>query len=365
MKRRFVLVLGIVLAASIVVAGCAASAPAPQPQATAAAPAAPTKAAEPTKASVAAPTAAPAPAPTKSATYPVKGKPITVMVPYAAGGGTDLIARLVAGMLEKELGATFTVVNRTDGGGSVAAADVAKAAPDGYTLGAFAIPTIIPLYLDPDRGATFSRKDFQPVAIFTSSTFTFTVPADSPFKNLKDVIDAAKAKPDTVTVANVGLMTTGHFAFYRLEKAAGVRFAMVNTGGTAPALNALLGGHVQAAVIGPEILPHVQAGKLRVLGIINEEEYFAYPGIKTAKAQGYDAAASNMIGYIAPAGLSKDALDVLSAGIKKISATEEFRAKMKDMAFASGYVGPEEFAARWAQMEPDAKAMIDEAKSRK
>jgi len=174
LKRLVVPFMATVVAASIIAVGCAGTPPAPTP--TKAAAAAPTTApaAAPTKAPAAAATAAPtkAAAPTAAKlNFPEKGKTVTIIVPWSAGGSNDVYCRLLAPYLEKEMGTPFQVVNRPEASSQVGMTELAKAKPDGYTLGLNSLQTTISVYLDAERKAAFDRKSFQPVAVGIHEAF--------------------------------------------------------------------------------------------------------------------------------------------------------------------------------------------------
>jgi len=265
MKRLSVLAMSLAMATLILAVGCAApaaptpTAAPPKPAATTApaAPAAtaPAKAAEPTKPAAAAtaaptkPAAAATAAPTKPAAaakpsgWPQSGRNMTLLVPYAAGGATDIQARLLAVPLEKELGFPVQIVNKAGAATQLGATDlVTNTKPDGYTLYANELPSTAMTYLDPSRKAIYTRKDFQTVAGHVLDPAGMCVKADSPIKNLKDLVDAMKANPTQVKVGTVGAGTASHLGADAIGKQAGAKFDFVHFNGNAPAITALLGG---------------------------------------------------------------------------------------------------------------------------
>jgi tripartite-type tricarboxylate transporter receptor subunit TctC len=168
------------------------------------------------------------------------GKPITIIVPYAAGGTTDVGARLLAELLEKELSTPVQVVNKPGSASQVGLTELVNAKPDGYTLSYGVLPTIITHYLDPERRAPYTRENFQPVALHHLVPAMLAVRTDSPYKTLNDLIEAAKANPGQIKVSDSGLMANPHLSVLLLERAAGVRFASVHFDGGAPSVTALL-----------------------------------------------------------------------------------------------------------------------------
>ena len=296
--------------------------------------------------------------------FPMKGRAITVIVPYAAGGGTDITIRLMARLMEKELGVPVQVVNRPGGGAQIGLTELARARADGYTIGATLIPTVVTTYLDPERKAIYSRKDFQPLAIQYEAPFAVVVPTNSPYKTLKDLVDGAKAAPHTVKMASTGLIGSGHLAILQFEEAANIRFAVVHFDGGAPAMTALLGGHVNASVnaVSNEILPHIKSGAIRVLGILGPEETRFLPGVRTAEAQGYKAYMSVVGAISAPAGISREVTAILAAAAKKAIESDEHRKMMEESGFEAAYRGPEEFSTLWAASEVQLKRLVELAK---
>lgn len=334
--------------------GCStapAAAPTPAPtkaaapaSATAAAPgAAPTKAAEPTKAPAAAP----------AVNFPEKGRAITLVVPFAAGGGSDIAVRLLQPYLEKELGTAITVLNKGGAGMQIGVTEAIKAKPDGYTVGHANWPAICTLYLDKERGAAFSRKDFQTVAMHVTDPLGISVKADSPFKTIKDIVDAAKAAPEKVKVgAAGGLQSPEDFGWRLLEKQAGIKLSIVQFDGAGPANTALLGGHIDAmgAGISSQVSPY-KSGQTRIIATFADEGKKVVPGIQTMKEMGYDGYFANSRGWFVPAGTPKEVVTVLTNAIKKAQENPEYIGKLEAQGQFSKYMGPDEFAKFWEDME--------------
>lgn len=363
MKRLFVVSAAVLAAASLAMGGCAQPAPAP-----AQAPAAPPKAAEPAKAPAAAPAAAapapapkpaPAPAPAKKVEFPEKGKSITLIAPWTAGSISDINARTLAPVLEKELGVPVQIVNKPGAGSQIGVTELVKSKPDGYTIGLTNIPPTIGIYLEPERKAVFGRKDLQPLAMLAVDPVGIGVKTDSPYKSVKDLVDAAKANPGKVKVASPALLGTGHFGILWFEKLAGVKFATVHFEGTAPTMNALLGGHVDAAFpTAGAFVPHVKSGAVRVLAIMDKQESKFFPGVPTAESQGYKLDMIVGQALSAPAGTPKEIVDILSNAIKKAMATDEYTKKMTDAGLEPRYMDPAQFSAFWDKMEGEIKALM-------
>jgi tripartite-type tricarboxylate transporter receptor subunit TctC len=290
-------------------------------------------------------------APAPAADFPA-GKPITLMVPYAAGGTTDAGARLLAARLEEELATRVQVVNRPGAASQVGMQALLASAPNGYTLSYAVLPTVITHYADPGREAPYARKDFQPVAHHHLTPAMLAVPTGSPYKTLQEFVEAARANPGKITISDSALMGNPHLSVLMLQRAAGVRFASVHFDGGAPSVTALLGGHVNALAGGiSDAVPHVKSGKFRVLGIAAEQESEFLPGVPTMKAQGYNVVSVSATGILAPAGTPKDVVEVLSRAIRKVVEGEDHQKKLNALGVSPHYLNPEQYAAFWTSYE--------------
>lgn len=284
--------------------------------------------------------------------YPA-GKPITILVPYSAGGTTDATARFLAKGLEKELGTSIQIVNKPGAASQIAHTTLLQAKPDGYTLSYSVLPTVATHYLDPDRKAPYTRTDFRPVAWHWVTPQVIAVKVDSRFKTLKDLVEEARANPGTVTLSTSGLLGTPHLTVLLLEQAAGVNFATVHFKGGAPSVTALLGGHVTAVAGGvSDAVARVRSGEFRVLGIADEEPSSFLPDVPTMKSQGYDVVSVSGGGVIAPAGTPMEIVNKLSAAIKKVVLSEEHRKDLDSYGgIAVKYRTPEEYGQFWMDTE--------------
>ncbi len=302
------------------------------------------------------------PAYAASMDFPQKGKVISVMVPFPAGGGNDLAARALAPALEKEIGTTVQVVNRTGASGQVGTTAVAQAKPDGYTLGYPTLSAVVITYLDPERQAAFQRKSFEAVAADVLVPIMIAVKGSGPYKTMKDLTDAAKAKPKTVK-AGMGRMTQEHLALLQIEELTGARFAFVGFEGGAPAVTALLGGHIDAMVGNVvNFLPHVKSGAMRVVGSMDTERSEFMPDVPTLAEQGVKVYSVSTRSYLAPGGTPKEVVNGLSASIKKAMENEDYKKKMDQMAFTRRYLGPQELAKLFSEMETQYAPLIKLAK---
>ncbi len=297
--------------------------------------------------------------PAVAAEFPVKGRPINIIVGAAAGGPNDVAARLLAPLMQRELGTPVQVINRPGAGWQVGTTELTRSKPDGHTIGYAPNPTIITLYLDPERKAVFGRKDFQMLAMHVVDPGAIAVRADSHYKSVQDLIDAARAKPGTIKVSHGGIMGDDHLAILQLEKLTGVSFAVVGFDSSINGTTALLGGHIDVQFDNVGTFPsYVKAGTLRVLGIMDKEASQHYPGVKTFEAQGYKLYSSSARSIVMPAGASKEVVAILSNAIKKAMEDPEHQKKMDELAFPLRYMDPGETAAFWDQMEAQIKPLM-------
>jgi len=371
MARLFAACVATVTVLSTIVSGCGASAPAstpasaPPPPTTAAALAVPapaatsTKTVEPTK-----PAARPTAALAAKLDYPTKGRTISVIVPFAAGGSTDIAARLLAPLMEKYIGAPVEVVDKPGAATQVGNTELAKARPDGYTLGMVGFAAILISYLDPDRKATYTRKDFQTIAHYVVQDNVMFVKSDSPYKNIKDLVEAARVNPGQIKVGTAGLMSNTHIAALKLQQVANVKFSYVHFGGTAEGVTALMGGHIDAfSGSTGDIMSQYKAGTVRVLGTTGKEQSKFFPDVKTYASQGYDVYSVYSFGLVGPAGMPKEIVDLLTSSAKMAMQSDELKGKLAEMAMDVDYKDPAAFDAYWIDYETQVKPLIDLAKS--
>lgn len=354
--------LAVALGASLLLAACSQSASAP----TQAPAAAPTKAAAAPAATTApaAPAATAAPAAAKAVDFPQKGKAITLLVPYAAGGPSDVMARIMAPTLQEVMGTNIEVINKPGASSQVGVTELAKSKPDGYTIGQMNLPSGLTVYMDPERKAAFGRKDLLGLAIVTRAPETILVKADSPHKTLKELVAAAKANPGKVILASTGFLGTPHLSAVQFAKLAGVEFGATHFDGSAPAITALLGGHVDSVVgnVDPPYIAAVKAGNARSLGVMDSKENSYLPGVPTFESQGFNIKAHNTFGWVLPANTPKEVVDVLSSSFEKMSKDANFRKKMEDAGLVVDYMGPAQMNTVWEEIESGLAPVIDLAK---
>lgn len=298
-----------------------------------------------------------------AAAFPQKGKAITLIIPWGAGGGSDVGARLLTPLMEKDLGTPIEVVNKTGGGSQVGMAFLAKAKPDGYTIGMTNMPATPAIYLDADRKAPFSRKDLQPIANHVFDPIAVAVAKNSPYKTFKDFMDAAKANPGKITVATSGIMSATHIGFLSLQKNTGTKFAFVPFDNNGQMRTATLGGHVNAegGTVG-DLVPGVKSGDIRILAVFDKNPSPFLPGVPTAISQGYSITAATARAFSVPAGTPKEIVDVLAAAIKKAMSDPEHKKKMEASGLELRFMDAKQLSEYWDQVDATLKPIIDESK---
>lgn len=362
---RACLSLAVVAATALTITACSSSAPAAAPTSPAAAPTKAAQPAQPSSAPAAQPTQA-APAATTPATtssFPEKGRSITIVVGAAAGGANDVSARMLAPLMEKDLGVPVQVVNKVGAGWQVGLTELTHSKPDGYTIGYTPLPQTFLVYLDPDRKCDFGRKDFQPLAMHVVDPGVFAVKADSPYKTLKELVDAAKANPEKIKTADTGILGDDHVAVLLLEQMTGARFAQVHFDGGAPALTATLGGHVDVYVGNAgDSLAQAKTGEIRVLGIMDKQQNKYFPGVKTFEEQGYKMYSSSSRSISMPVGAPRAVIDRLSASLKKSINDPDHMKRMDETGFPTAYMDIAETTKYWDDMEAVEAPLVQLAK---
>src|SRR4051812_26300822 len=237
----------------------------------------------------------------KGQAYPTK--PIRLVVPFAPGGSSSLVARFMAAEMEKGLGKQIVIENKPGGGGNVAMQEVARADPDGYTL---IIGHVGSLAMNPylyERLPYDVDRDFAPVSLLAIVPAIFVVHADVPAKNLKEFVALAKAKPGQINYGSAGNGSAGHLAMEYLKQVTGMDLQHVPYKGTGPNVTDLVAGRTQASSAGtPPLLPHVKAGKLRVIAVGTTKRLHSIPEVATVAEQGYPGfETSQWYGLNAPA----------------------------------------------------------------
>jgi tripartite-type tricarboxylate transporter receptor subunit TctC len=265
--------------------------------------------------------------------FPARG--VLIIVPYAAGGGSDISARLLARDFEPILGKPVTVENRAGGGGWVGWGSLAQSKPDGYTIGYINVPNIFAGYLDKQSGGTRKEnlESFTPLINHVTDYNMWAVKPDSKFKTVKDVIDEAKKRPGTITLNAGGHGTDDHVAALGIGANNGVTFQMVHFRGTPEGKTQVLGGNIEVYACNvSEGAEDVKAGVIRPLGVMSPTRSKFMPNVPTFQEQGFNEVWSTSRGVAAPANLPKDVETALIAALEKTVASPEHKAKAEALA---------------------------------
>jgi len=254
-----------------------------------------------------------------TAAYP--SQDITLVVPYSAGGASDLSARALASEMESVLGVSIIVENRTGGAGAVGLSFLAGASPDGYTLGYVPVEATMLGF----QGYVIQPEDYELLGQVVSVPATIAVPASSPFETLEELLAAAKAAPGTITVSNSGAGSIWNATTTALGEAAGVEFKPIPFDGGAPAVTAAVAGDVDAVVAGiSETAIRASEGSLRVLAVFADTGSDALPGVKTAQELGYDLIIGGWGAIGAPTGLPEDVRAALTDAVAQAAQSPAF-----------------------------------------
>lgn len=298
--------------------------------------------------------------PVGAADFPQKGKAIQMLVGFAAGGSSDVGARILASGMEKQLGTSVVVVNKPGASGQVAYTQLTQSKPDGYTIVNTNFPSSVVTYLDPARQASYTRKNFEVLALHVIDPGLFAVRANSPFKTLKDVVEAARTNPRKVLISTTGIQSDEAFGILQFQKMTGVQFAQVHfSQGIAQAMTAFLGGKIDVFCgnVG-DLLAQFKSGEVRILGIMDDEPSPFYPGVKTFEEQGYKLYNSSSRGFAAPAGTPREVVNILSGAIKKVVATEDHKKRMAGMGLTLRYLDPAGYNKYWDEYEALLKELL-------
>jgi len=268
------------------------------------------------------------------AAYPEQ--PIKMIVAYAPGGGTDILARTAAQFIAKHLGnnASVVVINRPGAGGAIGFSEIAKAPADGYTIGFLNTPNVLTIPIE--RKSSFHWQDFDLLGNLVDDPGNFSVHADSPYTSLKELVAYAKANPGAVTYGTTGIGSDDHIATLAFERAAGVKMTHVPFKGAAEVHQGVIGKQITVAAMNiGEALQYAKGGSaIRQLGQMSTSRTTLAPDVATFKEQGYDIVMASLRGVGAPKGLPPAVREQLTAAIQKTAADPEFQAK------AAGFFAP-------------------------
>ncbi len=288
-------------------------------------------------------------------------RPITLVVPWGAGGGTDAVARMLASLMEKDLGQPVNVVNRTGGSGVVGHSAIANAAPDGYTIGLITVEITM---MHHQKLTELNPTSYTPIALVNLDPAGFQVRADSPYKTMTDVVAAIKAAPPGKLKAS----GTGQGGIWHLALAGFLRDARIDpaavpwvpSNGAAPGLQDLVAGGVEFAPVSlPEARSLIDAGKVRSLAVMAKDRAALFPNVPTLKeATGSDFTTGAWRGIAAPKGLPPAVAAKLEASVRKAYDSKDYKDFMAQRGFGLLWGNGREFAAFMAKADADMKAVM-------
>lgn len=277
------------------------------------------------------------------ADYPER--PVTMIVAYSAGGGTDVAARTLAPYIEEHLGQSITVLNKPGAGGEIGFTALAQAEPDGYTFGFINIPNLLAIPIQ--RDARYAMDDIDPVAQIVYDAGALSVRSDSEIDSLEELVAEAKENPGAVTYGTTGIGSDDHLAVLSFERKAGIKLRHIPFPGAADLRAATLGGHITMASMNmSESVDDMEAGNLRILGQMAKERWENASEVPTFQEQGYDVVMGSHRGIGVPAGLSEEVFATLSSAVEKAVADPEFQEKSLQQGLPIAYQGPAEFEAQ-------------------
>jgi tripartite-type tricarboxylate transporter receptor subunit TctC len=274
-------------------------------------------------------------------------KPIKLIIPFPPGGTTDIVGRLTADRLGRELGTTVVVENRGGGGGSIGALEVARAAPDGYTIGMATVSThAVNPACNPKLGYD-PIKDFTPITNLAHTANVIVVHPKVPANTVQELVALLKKNPGKYSYATSGTCGIAHMMGEQFKVSTGTFITHIPYRGSGPALNDTLAGQVEIMLDNlPSSIPHIQAGKLRALAIANSKRLEAFPNIPTYAEIGLkEMNDPAWYGLIAPAGMPKELVAKIQAAANKVVFTPEIAKRFRDAGAEPIGNTPEQFAA--------------------
>jgi tripartite-type tricarboxylate transporter receptor subunit TctC len=289
--------------------------------------------------------------------YPARQ--LTYLIPFDPGGQSDVEARRQQPHLSRILGQQVIIDYKVGGGGAIGWRELVKSKPDGYVFAGFNIPHTILQPLQQNVG--YKTEQLVPVALFQRTPVGLAVPDNSPYKTLKEFIEAAKKEPGKLTVGGSSFFSGPHFATMLFDKLAGIKLSYVPFTGAAPQITALLGGHTDAGMTFSNDLVRFK-DKLRILAIATEERMPDFPDVPTFKELGFNIVEAVDRGVIVPPNTPKEVVAKLEAAFLEIAKTPEIQAEMKKQGFVPLAMGAAETKAYLDKLTANYKTMFEEIK---
>ena len=271
--------------------------------------------------------------------YP--NRSIEIVVPASAGGGTDMLSRAFAEAVKKHLPQVMTVNNKPGASGAIGMGEMINAKPDGYKL----CMVIVEITILPHLGLTkYTWEDFQPIARLNFDPAAISVRADAPWNTIEEFLAASQKSPGSMKMGNSGNGSIWHLAHAALEDKVGVEFNPIPYQGAAPAVVALLGGHIDAVAVSPgEVSAHVAGGKLKTLAIMSDQRIKGFEKVPTLKERNIDLSMGAWRGLAAPKGTPPEIIAILKAATRKAAEEPSFKESLDKMNLGFAYADADAF----------------------
>ncbi len=294
-------------------------------------------------------------------------RPITIQIPYPAGGSSDVGARIVAAIAEKQLGQPIVVVNKPGAGGQVGWTELARQKGDGYYLGGINLPHLLSIVVDPERKAAFKAEDIVPIISQALDPTTISIRPDSPWKTLKDLIADAQKKPGQIAAGIVGYLQDDEIGYLQFAEAAKVNLRMVYFDGAAPAITALLGKHVDVLFCTvADNYSQWKSGRIRMLTIMDKERTKFYPDLPTTAELGFPTVLSaSTRGIAGPKGIPEPIQKKLQQVFKQAMMSKEHMDKLEGAGMPVKILVGKEFVDYYWESFKVAKKWVEYARKKK
>ncbi len=274
------------------------------------------------------------------AKYPEK--PITLIVPWAPGGASGMVAVIMSKPMGEELKQSVVIVYKPGAAGVTGTLELERSVPDGYTIGTYSTSQFLTQYTSPNPP---KLANIVPISRIFVSPATLTVSAKQPWKTLKEFIAYAKANPGAIRNSNSGKGASAHIFGEAFDRLTGIKETHVPFAGYSPAVAAVAGGHIEATCIPVgDVLPMAKAGKVRILAVASEERQSLIPDVPTMKEQGINLVTGNWTGFIAPKGTPMEIIEVLDNAIQRSLKRPDIISTFQEMGNILIYSGPKAFA---------------------
>jgi tripartite-type tricarboxylate transporter receptor subunit TctC len=293
--------------------------------------------------------------------YP--NRPITYMIGYPAGGGTDIFTRPLISAASKILGQPIVVVNKPGASSAIEITTLKSEKPDGYTIGTLSAGAVTSQHTR--KVAYDTAKDFTPIMQYGASVYQMAVRSDSPWKTTKELIDYAKANPGKIRYSTAGTGTPQHLVMERLAMEANIKWTHIPYDGGSPAVMALLGEHVELCAQASELYPHVKSGRLRMLAVFLDKRLDSFPDTPTLIEQGYNIIAPAVNDIIGPKGIPPQIVDKLHDAFKKAMDDPDFIKAMKMTDTMIAYRNSQDVGNHLTQLNEEVGTLVRKLGMRK